>query len=630
MSKSNAAMATTENFEELLNEFFGEGESDSFQGKVVKGIVVAKTDDFVMVDVGLKSEGRIELNEFGAAEKDLEIGSEVEVFVERLENSDGEVGLSRERARREEVWVELEQSHAKEEQVTGTIFQRVKGGFMVDVSGAIAFLPSSQADIRPIRDLSALMNQPQPFMILKMDKKRGNIVVSRRAILEESRAELRDELMQDMKEGLVTEGIVKNLTDYGAFIDLGGIDGLLHLTDMSWKRINHPSEILSVGQTINVQVIKYNKENGRVSLGMKQLEEDPWSTAAASYTDGTKVTGKVTNLTEYGAFIELDEGVEGLIHVSEMSWTDKNVTPSKLLSVGQEVDVMVLEVDSEKRRISLGLKQVSDNPWNDFADNNPIGTTLKGQIKNIADFGLFVEMAEGMDGMVHMSDLSWDKSGEEALKEYEKGQEIEVKILDIDLAKERVSLGVKQLTQDPVGDAMGKVKKNAIVTCTVTAVVDGGVEVETSEGLKGFIKRNDLSRDRSEQRPDRFAKGEKLDAKVIQLDKGGRKVNLSIKAREIDEEKQAMQDYGSADSGAQLGDILGGVLAQAKGDQKDAEEKSEDKPKKKAAAKKAPAKKAAKAEDAEAEAADEKAPKKADSKKAESKDEPKEETKDAE
>ncbi len=551
-------------FESLLDESFKGVKS--FEGSVVEGTVVGVDDEFVTLDVGLKSEGRIPLREFGIAGQpaEIKIGDKVEVFIERMENKDGEAGLSREKARREESWIVLERQHKANERVSGTIFGRVKGGFTVDLGGAVAFLPGSQVDIRPVRDVGPLMGQPQPFLILKMDRARGNIVVSRRAVLEESRAEARSELVSNLKEGQELQGVVKNITDYGAFIDLGGVDGLLHVTDISWKRINHPSEVLTVGQTLNVKIIRFNEESQRISLGIKQLDADPWEGVASRFTSGEKYKGRVTNIADYGAFIELEDGIEGLIHVSEMSWTKKNIHPGKILATSQEVEVMVLDVDMNKRRISLGLKQCGENPWVQFAKNHKVGDTLEGEIRNITEFGLFVGIGDQIDGMVHMSDLSWTESGEEVIKKYAKGQTITVKVLEIDGEKERVSLGVKQLGENPGGGAVESssasgIAKGSVVTCTVSAVTSGGIEVTVGEDSRGFIKKGDLSRERSEQRPDRFAVGEKVDAKVIKVDRSG-KLDLSIKAREIDEDKAAMAEYGSSDSGASLGDILGAAL----------------------------------------------------------------------
>lgn len=551
--------AESNDFAKLLEESMKE---KATQGAVVNGRVIAVNDDNVVVDVGLKSEGRIALREFSMPGQppEIKVGDIVEVFVERLEDRNGETVLSREKARREEVWFELEKLHKKAERVTGVIFSKVKGGFTVDLGGALAFLPGSQVDIRPIKDANPIMGTPQPFIILKMDRQRGNIVVSRRAVLEESREANRSEIMGQISEGQVLKGTVKNITDYGAFVDLGGVDGLLHITDISWKRVNHPSEVLSVGATIEVQVIKYNQENQRISLGMKQLENDPWAGVAEKFSSGQKLRGKITNMADYGAFVELGDGVEGLVHVSEMSWTKKNIHPSKLVTQGQEVDVVVLEVDNEKRRISLGMKQAQDNPWAKFADTHNAGDTIEGEIRNVTEFGLFIALGPDIDGMAHMSDLSWEKSGEAAIKEYNKGDTVKVKILDMDPEKERVSLGVKQLTNDPFDGAMKGVDKGAVVTCTVTEVHDKGIEVTVNDYLKGSIKKPDLSKERSEQRSDRFAVGEKVDAKVLTVDLKKRIISLSIKAKEIDEDKAALEAFGSTESGASLGDILGAAL----------------------------------------------------------------------
>ncbi len=549
-----------ESFEALLNESFGSAEG--FEGRVVQGTVVTVENDMVVVDVGLKSEGRVPLKEFAFSPQDVKLkaGDTVEVYVERFEDRDGLVGLSREKARREEAWNVLERAFKGTERITGTIFGRVKGGFIVDLAGAVAFLPGSQVDIRPVRDITPLMNTPQPFQILKMDRSRNNIVVSRRAVLEETRAEARSELIANLKEGQVLEGVVKNITDYGAFVDLGGVDGLLHVTDISWKRINHPSEALQIGETVKVQVIRFNPETQRISLGMKQLEADPWEGVELKYPVGAKFFGRVTNITDYGAFIELEPGVEGLVHVSEMSWTKKNVHPGKIVSTSQEVEVVILDVDKDKRRISLGLKQCMANPWDAFVEAHPAGTTIEGEIKNITEFGLFIGLPGDIDGMVHLSDLSWTQSGEEAIAGYKRGDLVSAKVLDVDVEKERISLGVKQLESDPFEAGLSKLKKGQVVTCTVSAVFDGGIEVRVGEGLPGVIRKSDLSRDRSEQRPDRFATGEKVDAKIIQIDNTTRRVQLSIKARELDEEKQAVATYGSSDSGASLGDILGAAI----------------------------------------------------------------------
>ena len=559
--KDDENLLVNENFADLLAESFSE--STSVEGSVVRGTIIGIESDNVIIDVGLKSEGRIPLKEFTAPGQDpeLQVGDTVEVYVERMEDKDGQALLSREKARREEAWVILERAFEAQERVTGVIFGRVKGGFTVDLSGATAFLPGSQVDIRPINDVSALMGAPQPFQILKIDRRRGNIVVSRRAVLEESRAEARSELVSNLVEGQILKGVVKNITDYGAFVDLGGVDGLLHVTDIAWRRINHPSEALTVGQTVDVQVIRFNQETQRISLGMKQLQNDPWENAVDKFKTGTRLSGRVTNITDYGAFVELDDGVEGLVHVSEMSWTKKNVHPGKIVSTSQEVEVVVLDVDLTKRRISLGLKQATDNPWAEFETNNKIGDVIEGEINNITEFGLFVGLTEEIDGLVHLSDISWSSSNEDVLEGFNKGDKVEAKILDIDLEKERISLGIKQLTSNPVADAVEKVRKGDAVTCIITAVTEQGLEVRVGDTLSGFIRRGDLARDRSDQRVERFAVGEKVDAVISQIDNKNNKLTLSIKAREMAEEKQAMAEFGSSDSGASLGDILGAALA---------------------------------------------------------------------
>lgn len=572
MAKTADSLTPTRaDFEALLAEAFGT--ATSAEGSVVKGRVVAVENDFAIIDVGLKTEGRIAIKEFAQPGKDTTIktGDEVEVYLERIENALGEAVLSRDKARREEAWTRLEQSSANNERVDGVIFGRVKGGFTVDLGGAVAFLPGSQVDIRPIRDVGALMNVPQPFQILKMDRRRGNIVVSRRAVMEETRAEQRSELVQNLTEGQVVDGVVKNITDYGAFVDLGGIDGLLHVTDIAWKRVNHPSDVLSVGQTVKVQIIRINPETQRISLGMKQLDKDPWDGVAAKYPIGARVKGRVTNITDYGAFVELEDGIEGLVHVSEMSWTKKNVHPGKILSTSEEIQVQVLEVDPAKRRISLGLKQVQQNPWESFSQRHPSGSSVEGEIKNITEFGLFVGLDGDVDGMVHLSDLDWKRSGEEAIKDYKKGDHVRAQVLDVDIEKERISLGIKQVAGDPMEQLAG-VKKGDTVTCEVVGVEDNGLNVKIAGSeMTAFIKRADLARDRSEQRPERFAVGEKVDAKVTQIDAKGRKITVSIKALEIADEKAAVAQYGSSDSGASLGDILGAALNKAK---KDAESKN--------------------------------------------------------
>ncbi len=562
----------TESFAALLDESLGQARS--LEGAVLRGRVVAIENDSALVDVGLKSEGRVALKEFAAPGQrpEIKIGDTVEVYLERMEDKNGEAMLSREKARREEAWTQLEKAFQQNQRVQGIIFGRVKGGFTVDLDGAVAFLPGSQVDIRPVRDIGPLMGSPQPFQILKMDRSRGNIVVSRRAVLEESRAEARNELVASLAEGQVLNGVVKNITDYGAFVDLGGVDGLLHVTDIAWRRINHPSEALSIGQSVKVQVIRFNPETQRISLGMKQLEADPWDGVQAKYPVGTRFKGRVTNITDYGAFVELEPGIEGLVHVSEMSWTKKNVHPGKIVSTSQEVEVMVLDVDPVKRRISLGLKQCLENPWGAFAERHPVGSEIEGEVKNITEFGLFVGLPGEIDGMVHLSDIDWQKPGEQAIQDYKKGERVRVKVLDVDPEKERISLGIKQLSPDPLAGAVQTVKKGVIVTCTVTALTEGGIEVGLADGLIGFIRKTDLARERSEQRPDRFAVGEKVDAKITQFDAKTRKVTLSIKAREIDEDKQAMADFGSSDSGASLGDILGAAISKARAERSSKEE----------------------------------------------------------
>ena len=565
---------TRDDFEAMLLASLGG--KDAFEGTVVKGTITAIENDMAVIDVGLKSEGRVPLREFAAPgqDADLSVGDTVEVYVDRVENANGEAMLSRDRARREEAWNTLEKQYADTERVEGTIFGRVKGGFTVDLGGAVAFLPGSQVDVRPVRDVTPLMNIPQPFQILKMDRRRGNIVVSRRAILEETRAEQRTGLLASLTEGQVVDGVVKNITDYGAFIDLGGIDGLLHVTDMSYRRVGHPTELLNIGDTVKVQIVRINHDTQRISLGMKQLETDPWDGAIAKYPIGTKFSGRVTNITDYGAFVELESGVEGLVHVSEMSWTKKNVHPGKIVSTSQEVEVVVLEVDQDKRRISLGIKQAMDNPWGSFADSFPVGTVVEGEVKNTTEFGLFIGLPGDVDGMVHMSDVAWGVSGEEALQRFHKGEMVKAVVLDIDSEKERISLGIKQLDEAGKGSAAtgggsssGEHRRGDVVTVSVTDIKDGGIEVTVGEdGPSTFIKRSDLSRDRDEQRPERFQVGQKVDAMVVGMDRSSKRPNLSIKALQIAEEQKAVAQYGSSDSGASLGDILGAALNKAKED----------------------------------------------------------------
>ncbi|MFC3169707.1 MULTISPECIES: 30S ribosomal protein S1 [Paracoccus] len=553
------AKATMEEFEALLNESFDIDTPD--EGSVVKGRVIAIEAGQAIIDVGYKMEGRVDLKEFAnpGEEPNLKVGDEVEVYLDRVENARGEASISREKARREEAWDRLEKAYADEERVEGAIFGRVKGGFTVDLGGAVAFLPGSQVDVRPVRDAGPLMGLKQPFQILKMDRRRGNIVVSRRAILEESRAEQRAEVIANLTEGQTVNGVVKNITEYGAFVDLGGVDGLLHVTDMAWRRVNHPSEILNIGETVKVQVIKINKDSHRISLGMKQLQADPWDTVGDKFPIGSVHQGRVTNITDYGAFVELEAGVEGLVHVSEMSWTKKNVHPGKIVSTSQEVEVMVLEIDEAKRRVSLGLKQTQRNPWEVFAETHPSGTVIEGEVKNITEFGLFVGLEGDIDGMVHLSDISWDARGEDAIQDFRKGDVVKAVVQDVDVEKERISLSIKALENEHMAEAVDGVKRGSVVTVEVTAIEDGGIEVEYN-GVKSFIRRSDLARDRQDQRPERFGVGDKVDARVTNIDTKTRRLGLSIKAREIAEEKEAIDQYGSSDSGASLGDILGAAL----------------------------------------------------------------------
>jgi small subunit ribosomal protein S1 len=563
MADDMSLSPSRDDFESMLDEMMGG--RDFAEGSVVQGKVVAIEKDFAIIDVGLKTEGRIAVKEWDLTEDGkpgVKVGDTVEVFLERLENALGEAVISREKAKREEAWTRLEGVYAKNEPVIGSIVGRVKGGFTVDLGGASAFLPGSQVDIRPVRDVGPLMGKQQPFAILKMDRPRGNIVVSRRAILEEARAEQRTELVGQLQEGEIREGVVKNITDYGAFVDLGGIDGLLHVTDMSWKRVNHPSQVLAVGDTVKVQIVKINPDTQRISLGMKQLQSDPWDGVEAKYPPGARFTGRITNITDYGAFVELEAGVEGLVHVSEMSWTKKNVHPGKIVSTSQEVDVVVLDVDPSKRRVSLGLKQAQPNPWEAFIEAHPVGSVVEGEVKNATEFGLFIGLDNDIDGMVHLSDLDWALAGEEAIAKYRKGEMVKTQVLDVDVEKERISLGIKQLAGDPMaGD--DTYRKGQTITVQVVEVTSGGIEVkfgEDSAPMTAFIRKTDLSRDRQEQRPERFAVGDRIDAQVTNVDKAARRVSLSIKSLEVAEDKEAIEKFGSSDSGASLGDILGAAL----------------------------------------------------------------------
>ncbi len=575
MATAATQTPTREDFAAMLDESFEGGNLQ--EGSVIKGTVVGIEKDLAVIDVGLKTEGRVALREFAAPgrQSEIKIGDEVEVYLERVENALGEAVLSRDKARREESWGKLEKAFNNNEKVTGVIFNQVKGGFTVDLDGAVAFLPRSQVDIRPIRDVTPLMNVNQPFQILKMDRRRGNIVVSRRTVLEETRAEQRQELVQNLEEGQVIEGVVKNITDYGAFVDLGGIDGLLHVTDIAWRRVNHPTEVLSIGQHVNVKIIKINHETHRISLGMKQLLDDPWQGIEAKYPVAAKFKGRVTNITDYGAFVELEPGIEGLIHVSEMSWTKKNVHPGKIVATSQEVEVQILEVDPVKRRISLGLKQTMRNPWEVFVEKHPPGSVVEGEVKNKTEFGLFLGLDGDVDGMVHLSDLDWKRPGEQVIDEYKKGDVVKAQVIDVDVDKERIALGIKQLAGDPMESA-GELKKGAVVTCEVIEVKDSGIDVKIAgSDVTAFIKRSDLARDRGEQRPERFAVGQKVDARITQFDRKTHKIGISIKALEVAEEKEAIAQYGSSNSGASLGDILGAALKQRAGAEGESETESE-------------------------------------------------------
>lgn len=550
-----------ENFSELLEKSLSDFKYK--EGQVIKGTVLSITNDTVVVDVGLKSEGRIPIKEFHSPgeEHTVKIGEKYDVYLEKLENKEGEALLSRERARKEESWSNLEKMQDSKQQVTGVITGRVKGGYAVDIEGALAFLPGSQVDLKPIKDISPLLNKPQPMVILKMDKLRGNIVVSRRALLEESRKADRSKLLSDISEGDKLKGVIKNITDYGVFVDLGGLDGLIHVTDLSWERVNHPSEKFDVGQEIEVIVTKYDKDSNRISLGLKQLTEDPWKNVEESYKVGGKIKSKISSLADYGAFVEIEKGVEGLIHSSEMSWVNKNINPSSFLNVGDEVEVMILEIDNSKRRISLGLKQCSKNPWKIFAETNKKGDLLEGKIKNITDFGLFVELTEDLDGLIHLSDISWNDSGEEAIKKFKLNDLVKFKILEIDLEKERVSLGIKQLTKDSskTDKSFGK-----IVTGVITEIDNDKIQVLFDEDKKGLIKKSNLAKVKSEQNTDRFAVKEKIDAKVVKKANKDGFYELSVKDLEIQEEKEALKEYGSSSSGASIGEIIGAALEEDK------------------------------------------------------------------
>ncbi|MDR1288774.1 MAG: 30S ribosomal protein S1 [Holosporales bacterium] len=547
-------------FASLLDESnFGE---DAIEGRVVTGIVVALRNDYAIVDVGLKAEGLLNVNDIKALKgvDTLSIGDTLEVFVERFEDRNGEPILSIEKARREAVWKKIEVHMESGSVVEGFIIGRTNGGFSVDISGTTAFLPGSQVDLRIVKDITPLLNVPQPFKVLKMDKTRNNIVVSRRAVLETARNEARSEIISKLEEGMIIQGIVKNTTDYGVFVDIGGIDGLLHVTDMSWKRVASPAEMVKVGDSVQVQILKFNKDTGRISLGMKQLVKTPWEGVEQRYIIGDRYNGRISNVTDYGAFVELEDCIEGMIYITELSWLRKNVHPSKLVSIGDEVEVVVLDVNPAKRKISLGLKQCQENPWRQFAETHPIGTKLEGVVKNITEFGIFVGVTELLDGMVHISDVSWNSGNkDDKSKDLQKGQQIEVIVLDVNPEKERISLGIKQLENDPrAGIELLNDQKGETVLATVKEVHMAGVDVTLENGLPGFIKKENFSSDRMGQKSDVLSVGDKIEAMILGVDKIARVVNLSIRGLEIKREKEDLEKFGSSqESGARLGDILG-------------------------------------------------------------------------
>ena len=555
-----------ENFSELLEQSLSEFKYK--EGQIIKGTVLSIINDTVVVDVGLKAEGRIPIKEFHSPgeEHSVKVGDKYDVYLEKLENKEGEALLSRERARKEESWSNLEKQQNQKEQVTGVITGRVKGGFAVDINGAVAFLPGSQVDLKPIKDISPLLNKPQPMIILKMDKLRGNIVVSRRVLLEESRKADRSKLLSDINEGDKLKGIVKNITDYGVFVDLGGMDGLIHVTDISWERVNHPSEMFKIGEDIEVIVIKYDKENNRISLGLKQLTEDPWKNVENIYKVGSKIKSKISSIADYGAFIALEKGVEGLIHTSEMSWVNKNINPNSILKIGDEVEVIILEIDNSKRRISLGLKQCTENPWKTFASSTKVGDIAEGDIKNITDFGIFVGLTEQLDGLIHASDISWEDNSSKAIEKYKIGEKVKFKILDIDVEKERVSLGIKQLKKSSIKEDKFV---NKTITCVIEKIDEDKMIVSFEKDYKGFVKKSNLAKVKTEQNTSRFAVGEKIDAKVLKKIAKDDTYELSIKDLEIQEEKEALKEYGSSSSGASIGDIIGAALEEDKKKSKD-------------------------------------------------------------
>lgn len=557
------AIAHAEDFASLLDTYMGE--HDRFEGTLVKARVVGISGDSAVVDVGLKSEGRVLLREFPGGRDSVKVGDIIDLFVERYEDRDGGIVLSRERARREETWLRLARASSAKERVQGRLSGRVKGGFTVDIGGVPAFLPGSQVDIRPSREMGPLEGKDLDFYIIKLDRPRGNVVVSRRLVMEEERAGQRDDLLQGLQEGAVFDGMVKNLTEYGAFVDIGGIDGLLHVGDMAWRRVAQPSEVVSIGQQIKVKVIKFDRERSRISLGLKQMTADPWETVSADYPVGARVRARITNVAEYGAFAELGEGIEGLIHVSEMSWIPNGLSPAQIVATTQEVDVVVLDVDTTKRRVSLGLKQASENPFESFSVSHPAGTVVEGEVLAVAEIGLNILLPGGVHGFVASTDLSWDKSAADALALFSPRQVISARVLSVDLAACSIALGIKQTAADPVGDALASVRRDTVVTCVVTEVQTNGVVVKVGEHLTGFIRRAELGRDRADQRPDRFAVGDAIDAKVLAVDAAARRVSLSVRSRERADDDRAVEEYGSATAGASLGDILGAAIRKRSG-----------------------------------------------------------------
>ncbi|EBQ4050201.1 30S ribosomal protein S1 [Salmonella enterica] len=556
----------TESFAQLFEESLKEIETRP--GSIVRGVVVAIDKDVVLVDAGLKSESAIPAEQFKNAQGELEIqvGDEVDVALDAVEDGFGETLLSREKAKRHEAWITLEKAYEDAETVTGVINGKVKGGFTVELNGIRAFLPGSLVDVRPVRDTLHLEGKELEFKVIKLDQKRNNVVVSRRAVIESENSAERDQLLENLQEGMEVKGIVKNLTDYGAFVALGGVDGLLHITDMAWKRVKHPSEIVNVGDEINVKVLKFDRERTRVSLGLKQLGEDPWVAIAKRYPEGTKLTGRVTNLTDYGCFVEIEEGVEGLVHVSEMDWTNKNIHPSKVVNVGDVVEVMVLDIDEERRRISLGLKQCKSNPWQQFAETHNKGDRVEGKIKSITDFGIFIGLDGGIDGLVHLSDISWNVAGEEAVREYKKGDEIAAVVLQVDAERERISLGVKQLAEDPFNNWVALNKKGAIVTGKVTAVDAKGATVELADGVEGYLRASEASRDRVEDATLVLSVGDEVEAKFTGVDRKNRAISLSVRAKDEADEKDAIATVNKQEDANFSNNAMAEAFKAAKGE----------------------------------------------------------------